>query len=432
VEWSLWASVELSVSVAPAAASAGSDDDERVALVAMSPNGLSLCGREFTTPGPIASMLVAVLDGTGACRWARQFDVSAGEVLAKTVDADGSVVLAMALYDTFTIDGQSIGEPARRSEVVLRLGPDGALAWVQPVPCRSSLYDQIPANYPATGPLAGSEAGDVYVLIRYDGACTIGGHALPTSTHDYVGILKLARADGSALWGRGVAIDSPTRTLTFEDLAVAPDGNVYIAGRGGPSDFGQGLRFGGGGFVLALDRDGANRWLQPVAGADQISATTPGRVRVGTLAYQDDGPASELAPNGVGKSWFDLAELDAGTGQERWVKRLVTGGYWMGDLDSDALGRTVCSSIVWDDATLAGEPVPASSAGFWASLIALDAERRVMWTHTLLPQNQNAFSFVQMELTPSGKLFVAGPCRGECGITGGSTSERHFLARMRL
>jgi outer membrane protein assembly factor BamB len=215
-------------------------------------------------------------------------------------------------------------------------------------------------------------------------------------------------------------------------LAVAADGNVYVAGIAhGPADFGAGLQFGSGGFVFALDRDGEHRWLQHVLNPKAISAATPGRVRIQTAAAQQDDPSSEDS-SGRAKALGDLVELDAADGTERWVKRLVTGSYWPGDVDSDALGRTVFSSVVWDDAKLAGKPVSRSTEGLWASLIALDPEHKLMWTHTLLPQGPSSFQFLDVMLTPSGQLFLAGHCDEPCKLTGDFPREGSFLLRMRL
>jgi hypothetical protein len=413
IEWILWNPRLSDLSTASANASGGGPQDERVATIRIVDRDVSLCDQVFT-PGPSVTRLLAVLDADGGCRWARSLAVNGG-TMTLAVDDAGAITTSMYVIGEATVDGRVLGSTsASFTEIVLHFAPGGALAWAVPVPCQMTLVP----NQRIVENLEVDAAGDIYATLRYDGACSIAGHALPPASGDNVAVIKLASADGSVRWSRPV-VHTPGSTVGFKDLAVAADGNAYVAGAVfGDADFGIPTRVPNSGFVLALDRDGVIRWLQAVPGVLEVAAGSTERLHVMTIEMDAVGWA------------VDVLELDPRDAGERWRTRVATDAYSAVELGSDALGRTIVAAQVQDIGTIGGKPLPATQGGLWASLIALDAFGAIMWSHALVPYTP-ALSLA--ELTASGNLFVTGGCAEACEIGGESSdAPATFALRMRL
>jgi len=363
------------------------------------------CSSVFTAQ-PGTDFLLSVLPAYGGdfidgelvplCRWARDLHLGGGAIVARALDRRGAVVLDLSLGEgQATIDGNKVGAPGR--ENLLYFAPGGAFVWAVPIPCEAS---QTPGAQVLVD-LTTDPAGDVYALLRYDATCQAAWNTLPQATSDNVAIVKLAHDTGAVLWARSV-VDEPGTAVAFNGLAVAPDGNVYVSGNvySGQTGFGT-TTAASAGFVLALEANGATRWLHPLGDADAVVGLAAGSVDSVHVMTRSENETQV----------FDAHALDSRDGQEIWETRVATGGSSPIDISSDARGRTIVAVSVNDTGTIGGDPLPDGGGQPWNALIALDASGNVTWIRALV-QGIDGINGAQM--TPSGRLYVTGRCPDVC------------------
>jgi hypothetical protein len=351
------------------------------------------------------------------CRWARDLHLGAGAVVARAIDRRGAVVLDLSLGEgQATIDGNKVGVPGR--ENLLYFAPGGAFLWTWSIPCVAT---GTPGAYVLRN-LITDPAGDVYVLLQYDATCQDAANMFPQATSDNVAIIKLARDTGDVLWARSI-VNEPDTVLAFNDLAIAPDGNVYASGNVHPIRTDTGTNtVASTGFVLALDASGATRWLHLHGDGDLtvgIAAGSVDGVQVVTSAWE-----SEMRV-------FDAHALDVRDGSEVWETRVTTDGYSVTDVASDPRGRTIVAVSVNDTGTIGGDPVPAGQGQPWHALISLNADGSVRWTRAVV---QGIYGINGTQMTPSGRLFVTGTCAAGCHIGPGVgiTGYSNFVVEFRM
>lgn len=199
-----------------------------------------------------ASALITQFDSGGAVRWTRVWNRNGG-------------------YPTHTISAWD-----------MRIHPDGRVVWAGRDCVRSS--DRPAALDPG----------------YYTGSCIDA----------YVATLD---PEGELLWELGLGTRDGADSAT--DLALAPDGGVYVAGMYQPPFALPGLLQDGANgnidfFVLALDHDGAPRWARrfgsPEHDGDRMSlAATPDGLAIHANLSQRAGPG--------------LAAMLASDGDMRWL-----------------------------------------------------------------------------------------------------------------
>jgi len=352
------------------------------------------------------------------CRWARDLHLGGGAIVARALDRRGAVVLDLSLGEgQATIDGSKVGVPGR--ENLLYFAPGGAFVWAAPILCEAS---QTPGAQLLVD-LTTDPRGDVYALLRFDATCPAAGNTLPQATSDNVAIMKLARDTGAVLWAKS-AVDEPGTSVDFNGLAVAPDGNVYVSGNvyTGQADFGTPTAASAG-FVLALDTNGATRWLHPLADAERVDGIAAGAVDSVQVMSSTKESESQMRV-------FDAHGLDPRDGQETWQTRVATNGYSLTDISSDARGRTIVAVSVSGTGTIGGDPVLQGGGQIWNGLIALDASGNVRWTRALV-RGSDGINGAQM--TPTGDVLVSGKCAEPCTFEAKwGTFAGNFTLRLRI
>ncbi|MBK9035232.1 MAG: protein kinase [Myxococcales bacterium] len=288
--------------------------------------GGTLAGRGLVRdPTLERSAWVARTDDRGRPRWVWR---TAGAHDARVVDVavapDGDVVAVGWYYDEVDVGGQVLPRPPQDADgFVIRLdGATGARKWALAL-----------GAHHAGAPRAVEvdAAGDVYVAGEYGGATTFGGDAIAA---DSGGTLDARAPFVLALDGAGrrrwlVA----ARGRAARIFGLTTDGaRVFVSGIvwGGTyvGDLELGARSIGDGVVLALDAGtGAVAWTHRFDSAQAATAmgavARAGRLVVtGNFRYEATFAGVRHETAGPFGAW--VADLDPGTGAERW-STAVTG-----------------------------------------------------------------------------------------------------------
>jgi hypothetical protein len=170
---------------------------------------------------------------------------------------------------------------------------------------------------PEVGRLVAVDAeGNVLLVACFRGTADFGGGPL-TSAGDTDIVLAQYDSTGAHRWSRrfgGAAAEFA------EDLALDPQGNIYLAGSfWGTVDFGGGP-MAEGGFVVKLDARGNHVWSRPVqkGRVEGVAVTPQGEVVVAGPFKGEAVVGTEKVTSAGAQSSF-LARLDA-EGRGKWIK----------------------------------------------------------------------------------------------------------------
>ena len=297
----------------------------------------------------------------------------------------------------------------------LKLGPDGTTQWVR----RGTTQ---PRRDPTGGDVVVDHDGNLYVVGFYEGTASFTGSGTTGTTLRSAGgmdafLLKYG-PDGSLLWSRSIGGWSADYGWSAE---LGPDGDVVVSGR-----HGYGFVAGevaapptsSGGFVLRYDPDGAvvgSAFLHATSGdvdslVRALDVQADGSVVLagsfaGTLTVDRevggatsavsrgglDGFAVHLEPL-VGESptvrWFGH---DGGPGDDRWTGATMS-----------ATGELTLVGRFADDATAAGQPLPASSG----VVVRLGNDHAIRWIRDL------ALPVRKVLTSPGGQTVLYGGLEG--------------------
>ena len=166
--------------------------------------------------------------------------------------------------------------------------------------------------------------GNVIVVGEFRGSADFGGGPLKVAGTVDIIVAKYDKS-GAHLWSKhfgGTDDDQST------GVAVDAAGNVYVTGSfSGTIDFGGGaFNDSWGGFVLALDKSGAFRWSQHLAGGtgQSIAVTADGDVMVCGIFWKKITVGGEEV-KGTGQANTFVAKLDA-SGGKKWLKTFGSTG----------------------------------------------------------------------------------------------------------
>lgn len=166
--------------------------------------------------------------------------------------------------------------------------------------------------------------GNVVVVGHFRGSADFGGGPMKVAGTVDIVVAKYDKT-GAHLWSKrfGGADDDQSA-----DVAVDAAGNVFVTGSfSGTVDFGGGaFTDQWGGFALALDKGGAFRWSQHLAGGigESIAVTADGEVVVCGTFWKQITVGGE-AVKGTGQANTFVAKLDA-SGSKKWLKAFGSTG----------------------------------------------------------------------------------------------------------
>jgi hypothetical protein len=309
--------------------------------------------------------------------WTRQFGTAADEG-ARSVAADRAGDVLVAGYAVGDLEGDGAGDG--RQAFVAKYGRAGARLWIREIgtPQDDEAYS-VATDASGSVLVAGSTQGD------------LGGRGSAGGVDAFV--VKLG-SDGERQWVRQFGTSSRDVATS---VATDPGGNVYVAGvtegaldgapAAGPSD----------GFVVKLDRDGAEVWRVQLRTSSSdaimsVATDAEGNVFVagatfGTLggvpaAGRGDAFVVSLTPAGFPR-WGD----QLGTPSEDEAVSIATdayGGVYVAGLTAGALGDDLAEGGV-DAFVVAYDPGGArrwtrqlgTAATDWAASVATAADGSV-------------------------------------------------------
>ncbi|GAB4557639.1 MAG: hypothetical protein Tsb0020_01960 [Haliangiales bacterium] len=262
-------------------------------------------------------IFVAQFDPKGDTEWAFSLgglDSDGANDVA--VAADGAIYITGSFKDTMKVADDPLESAGNEDIFVLKLTPQGHLAWIQRFGHRGRDFGQR---------LAIDGAGHIVLLAEFTDEVTIGGDTLTSEGNRDLAVAKLTSA-GEIVWSR--RFGSPFNEFGL-GLAVDPAGNIALTG-----SFDNQIDFGGGKltsagesdiFVAKLDADGAHLWSKRFGGAREDIGYGVAADRYGNLAVTGwfwntlDVGGTELRAEGVNKDIF-LLKLSA-AGDSLWAHR---------------------------------------------------------------------------------------------------------------
>jgi hypothetical protein len=386
-------------------------------------------------PGPGSTVLtsngdfdavVTKLDKDGHLVWARQIGDTGGDIATSLVlDGAGNVYVVGVFGSNMVVDGHPLVTAGGADAFVIKLAPDGTVAWAESV--------------------GGTGAdGANTIAIADDGSFWIGGQfttsadvdpgpgtvtlSNPSGGAGFVlklkptGELELARAFTQSVTGTIIklVLDAPGNLYvlaSFRDVVDADPGPdvVLLTGNG----------VLGNTFVAKLAPDGQLLWAFGLAATDDGVSGLPPLVSPAGLAL---GPANDLSVNIVfggsvdvdpgpatrmltSPNAFSSVILKLTTdGQLQWAHPLLAPGalntVQLGGAAIDAAGNVYAVGFVNGTVDYDSGPDTVNIAGHGALVVLkLDPDDHLIWAHVL--SSSNFISPNEIKLSQGGSVFVA-------------------------
>jgi hypothetical protein len=308
-----------------------------------------------------------------------------GPVLSETgydmaIAPDGNLIATGSFRGTVDFDPgpgiKSITTNQNSQEgYIAKYTPERGLIW-------SNTFGGVNGGHEYAYALGIDAAGDIYIA-GASGAATpkIGGITLTSGGSYDILVIKVDGATGAYEWARNIGgVDSD---LAW-DLAVSPEGDVYVAGRyGGTVDFDPDpvgsyqLTAAGDfdAFFMKLDTNGEFEWARSFGGptlnnGHRIVLGSDGHAYVGgtfreTTDFGNPGEAMLLEDASPGFSNLFLAKLDESTGASIWARQ-VDGSSRVAAtrLAADSAGNVYLGGVFEGTAEFgAGSPTFVSAGG---------------------------------------------------------------------
>ena len=263
--------------------------------------GLSTCGDGICTPGygncertnpdceaAYGSAAATCLPAYKGTRW-----LPTGLDGLVAVRADGARFIAGGFNDSIDFDFTAASDSRRAdgdgSPYVTMVNADGGYGWTRTFRTTGAV-----TALTATGDggviIAGSFQGSI--ILNPDGS---GGSVSDPQSSAFV--VKLA-SSGAYVWGFIMPTSTFPAAITFQSLAVSPDGSIYAAGAfSGGVDFDpgpasavrQGSGFGGAPFLLKLTKDRGFVWVDTWEVDDAKCVFYPGRIAASPVGVWTSG-----------------------------------------------------------------------------------------------------------------------------------------------
>ncbi len=320
---------------------------------------------------------ISKYDALGNQIWTRQLG-SAEIDIGYDVSADplGHVFVAGTTWGS--LGGLLQGSP---DAFLSKYDSDGALHWVR------HLGDDITD---ARG-VAADGMGNAYIAgwVRGD----LGGGVDRSPIDAFVAKYDDA---GSRLWYR--QISAPAQEVLGTDVAVGPDGSVYMSGytRGAVQGVNAGSRDA---FLVKYSASGARLWTRQFGTPSSDRGESVAADGLGNVFVVGDTEGDLGGPNAGGPDVF-VRKYDA-TGNLLWTTQFGSGNFEE-DLSAaaDGLGNVYVSGLTWGSL---GGP---TAGGHDAFLSKLDSSGNLLWLTQLGTAGSDAASGVGVGVP--GKVFIAG------------------------
>jgi hypothetical protein len=298
----------------------------------------------------------------------------------KSVETDASAPSRPIPGASAKINGGSQAAPAVSSAVAPAPKPTPRLeTWVKRLGSNQPDGDAGDGyTNPEVGRLVAVDAeGNVLIVASFRGTTDFGGGPL-TSAGDTDLVLAQYDRTGAHRWSRRFGGASAEHA---KDLALDPQGNIYLVGSfWGTVDFGGGP-VAEGGFVVKLDARGNHLWSLPVqkGRVEGVAATPEGEILVAGPFKGEIAVGTEKATSTGEQSSF-LARLDAG-GRSKWLK--VFGGA-KASVNTTTVrvhtdGSIYLAAEITKTVSFGGEPL-TSVANTDIALVKLDASGGHVWS----------------------------------------------------
>lgn len=202
---------------------------------------------------------------------------------------------------------------------------------LMPIPTAGALCWEKIISFDAYPDRTGADRqGNIYVQGTFSGIATFGSLVLINNSDEKRGFLVKYTSDGTALWAEPFGDEYAVAA----DMAVAPSGNVYVAGLFHDSLYLADTTVVAAGlhsYIIGYDPEGKRRWLRLFEGAyvGEIAAGGAEKICAG-VHYPFDDPAGRKA----------ALLLYSESGDEEWRQELAPDGTCVIDaVDMDVAGR---------------------------------------------------------------------------------------------
>ncbi|MEO0140675.1 MAG: hypothetical protein ABIM88_03905 [candidate division WOR-3 bacterium] len=272
-------------SIAWAKAFGGSDYECAYSIIQSLEGGYAVTGRTSSFGAGGSDILVLKLNPDGSLAWAKTFGGSSEDAAYAMLQSSDGGYLVVGYTQSFGVEYVDI--------LVLKLNPDGSLAWARTF---------------------GGNLGDYAqsVIQTQDGGYAVAGYtaSFGAGSSDVL-VLKL-NSDGSLAWARTFGGTGPDGALS---LTQASDGGYILAG--------YTYSFGAGSWdflVLKMNPNGSLAWAKTFGGADYEYANFVTQASDGGYIL-----AGYTHSFGAGSSDFLILKLDK-DGSIAWAKTFGSGG----------------------------------------------------------------------------------------------------------
>lgn len=263
---------------------------------------------------PVTGFFLAQLSPSGRVLWVRQLRGNFGGSPGLTVDRHDNIIMAGSVSGPADFGG-GVRVTGPESAFVVKYAQDGTWLWDRVF---------IAPDTAAFGGVVTDEDDNIYPAGSFFDEVDLGGGPLHGPPGVETAMVARFNPNGRHIWSR--AFVGTTGLTRFDDVAV--HGNrVVMGGRlTGTLEFdGRTLRarpLGGSGLLLAVTRDGEDRWGRVLGlRVQQVAADLEDDMTVlGSALPGDDVGSGPLPPT---SSFYNFVlKLDRVDGKRRWVRAL--------------------------------------------------------------------------------------------------------------
>jgi len=346
--------------------------------VALAPDGSVIAVGDTGSSEPSGGdALVVKIRPDGSLAWAKTYGGSHVDLFnAVAIAPDGGIIAAGW---TMSADGDFPGSGGQNA-VVARIDPDGSLAWA-----RTS---------------GGSGDGFTSVAVASDGSIIAAGNTqsaggdFPVAKGDQDAVLAKINPDGSLAWARAYGGSGADQ---FDSVTVGPDGGIVAAGYTGSTNGDFPITEGvNDGVVARIDPDGSLAWGKAYGGLDWgKDYGDRGVDYFNSVAVAPDG---SVVVGGLSMLLDEASKTDA-----VMIRLSADGGLVWGKTYSGSDVSGFYSVAVASDGNILAA---GGSDGGDALVAKIDTDGSLAWARTYGGSGGDGFSSIAV--APDGGIIAAG------------------------
>ncbi len=388
-----------------------------------------------TVDGGFTATCAVTVTGAAAAQWARTDIAGPDQSYFYDVAAapDGSSCAVGTINGAGTFDfGNGVTAipdfPLNRNLVLVKYDSSGNALWANTVTGGGNL-----SSYNGVGV---APDGSVYAAgeINSTGTYNFGNGATATGSGTTNAVIVKYDSSGLTQWALQVAT-SATGSSSFQGVAVASDGSVYVAGNirdNQTYDFGNGITLTGASagiyyaVLIKYDSSGLAQWAATVTASDSssfkaVSVAPDGSVYAagGILGTNIHDYGNGATATGTCATGNIVVVKYSSSGVAQWARSVITGSD-----ESMFLGTSIApdgsvyasgymnNNTAYDfgsGITATGTAAGASSSN--AVLVKYDSAGTTQWARTVIAGSSES-GFFRVSAAPDGSVYTGGGIQG--------------------